>query len=473
MTSVEAYHGAGALLRKFKGRIITANSADYGSARSVWNRDADRYPLAIAQPSDVEDVIAAVRFARDADLPTSVRCGGHSYQGHSTCDRGLVIDLSTAMGCVRLDQSCNLVRAEGGALLGAVDRATVPAGRVVPAGIVSHTGLGGLSLGGGIGYLSRSFGLTCDQFQRLQLVTAAGELVRVSESENPDLFWALRGGGGNFGIVTQFDLRTHPLGPVQAGPLIYSMDNAIDVLQAIEALMAEAPRELSLTIALAIKPRAIGLGDAFPATARLLSVYIVYRGHADEEIVTAVRTCRRPLFDLVKPSNFLTVQARLDKVSQHGVAWYMKSGHSQTLNAGLIERMVVSSMEYQRIASPEVEREVYSIQSLGGATSDLSEDATAYSGRKAQWHCAVEVGFKSREERERIVDWTKESWAKTQRFLDMRTSYVNMNFEESARALESVYGTEKLARLQRIKAVYDPDNFFRLNTNILPSSHLG
>jgi hypothetical protein len=248
------------------------------------------------------------------------------------------------------------------------------------------------------------------------------------------------------------------------------MDDAVDVIRAFAALMDNAPRELSLSMALAIKPAAIGLGDAFPAHARLLSIFVVYRGEAEDEILKVVRSCGKPLFDLIKAADFLAIQRRLDKVSQHGVGWYMKSGHTKTLKDGLIERMVGSSMEYQGIASPDVEREVYSIMSLGGAASDVAENATAYSGRDARWHCAVEAGFLTQEERDRVVAWTNQSWAETETHLDMRTSYVNLNFEEGEGALEKVYGAEKLGRLQRIKAVYDPDNFFPMNTNITPAS---
>ncbi|HKY82115.1 MAG TPA: BBE domain-containing protein [Sphingobium sp.] len=289
-----------------------------------------------------------------------------------------------------------------------------------------------------------------------------------ARNENADLFWALRGGGGNFGIVTDFELRTHELGPLQGGPLFYRMDDAVEVIQDLSALMKDAPREMSLTMALAIKPGMTPMASEFSEDDRLLMVNVVHRGGAEDEILRAVRSCKPALYDFVGDLDFLDLQRRLDQVSQHGVGWYMKSGHAKTLGSGLIEQMVTNSMEYQRIASPDVLREVYAIQSLGGAASDVAEEDTAYSGRDAQWHCAVEVGFMDQEERDKVVAWTKSTWAETEKHLDLKTSYVNMNFEEGKGALENVYGASKLERLRAVKAAYDPENFFRLNTNIQP-----
>lgn len=468
-TDLDSRQGATTLIRTFKGAISTPESTDYNHARSVWNKDANKYPIAVLRPADVDDVVAAVRFARDADVPVAVRCGGHSYQGHSTCNGGVVIDLSANMGLVELRADSLSVRAQGGALLGAVDRTLVPAGRVMPAGIVSHTGLGGLALGGGIGHLTRSLGLTCDQFIRLQVVTASGEVVYASETENPDLFWALRGGGGNFGIVTEFECRTHPLGPIQSGMLVYRMDDAVETIASIADLMPHAPRELGIILALAIKPERTPLAGVADAAERYVGVNVVYRGNAEDDILRELRAaCGKPLHDSIGEADYIALQTRLDAVSEHGVGWYMKSGHARNLNAGLIECMAEGAMNFQAIASPDVHREVYAVQALGGAASDIAEDATAYSGRDAQWHCAVEVGYTTSEERERIVTWTKNSWADTEKHLDMRTSYVNLNFEDGPEAVENVYGAWKLDRLRRVKAEFDPDNVFNLNVNIAP-----
>ncbi|MDT2006558.1 FAD-binding oxidoreductase [Rhodococcus opacus] len=447
------------------GEVVTASSDDYDDARAIWNGDVDRRPLAVVRAAGVDDVVNTVHYAREADLPLAVRGGGHSYPGHSTCDDGLVIDLSR-MRSVELDPHTEYVNAQGGALLGSVDNVTVPRGLVTPAGIVSHTGLGGLALGGGIGYTTRSFGLTCDQFVRLRIVTASGEVLWVSETENPDLFWALRGGGGNFGVVTDFVLRTHKLGPVYSGRLFYRMSDAVDVIVGVSEIMKRAPRETSVTFSLGINPAATPLADSGLGE-RLLAINIVHRGEPDHDIIGEIRAFRKALFDNVKTQDFLSIQRYYDKVSDRGFGWYMKSGHTRELSRGFAERMVESCLEYRKIASPSVPKEVYAIQSLGGAASDVPEDASAYSGRAAQWHCAIEVGFTTADERDRIVDWTKETWSETQKHLDMKTSYVNLSFDDGD--LTSVYGEQKLQRLQKIKGVYDPDNLFKFNTNIEPN----
>lgn len=464
MKALDNVAGGPGFLRRFKGEVITPASPTYDQARAIWNGDINRFPLAIVRPVDDADVVAAVQFARHAELLTAVRSGGHSYQGHSTCDDGLVIDMSNIRN-VRLDPSTRIVSAQGGVLLRDVDNVTLSQGLVMPAGIVSHTGLAGLALGGGIGYLTPSFGMTCDQFVRLRVVTASGNVIEASETENPDLFWALRGGGGNFGIVTNFECRTHELGEVQIGTLVYAMDDAADVIAALSELMKGAPRELSLVIMLGVDP-AVTLGG--PPGERMLAVLVIYRGGAGDPILRELRSCGKPVFDAIQTGDFHTLQQRADDVAPHGVGWYMKSGHARELSRDLIERLLANARDFRDVASPDVQREVYAIQSLGGAASDIAEADTAYGGRQARWHVAIEVGFKTPAERDRIVTWTKEAWAKTEPQLDLKTSYVNLNFEDGQRALDQVYGPHKLSRLRKIKATYDPDNFFRLNTNITP-----
>jgi FAD binding domain/Berberine and berberine like len=465
MKGLGSLPGGSVFVRQFKGEVITPASTSYDGARAIWNRDINRFPRAIVRPLDDEDVVAAVRFARDADLLTAVRAGGHSYQGHSTCDDGVVIDLSQ-MRTVKFDPAAQVVSAQGGVLLRDVDGATLPQGQVLPAGVVSHTGLAGLALGGGIGYLTPSFGMTCDQFVRLRLVTASGEIVEASETENPDLFWALRGGGGNFGIVTNFECRTHELGPVQIGPLLYPMDDADEVIAALSEVTKAGPRELSLVLALGVDPAArLGLP---PGGQRMLAVLVVYRGGADDAILRVLRSCAKPAFDGIQTADFHDLQRQAEDVAPYGVGWYMKSGHARDLSPDLSRRLVDHAVDYRAVASPGVQREVYAIQSLGGAASDVVEGDTAYGGRQARWHVAIEVGFTTPDERARIVDWTKQSWAKTEQLLDLKTSYINFNFEEEQGALDKVYGPGKLSRLRAIKRAYDPDNFFRLNTNIAP-----
>lgn len=468
MTVVASLTGGAHFESKFKGPIIDAASRDYDSARAVWNGGVDCRPLAVVRATDVDDVVEAVRLGRETGLAVAVRGGGHSYQGHSTVDDGLIIDLSL-MSAVSVDPGAGTATAQGGALLRTVDDATSMHGLVVPAGIVSHTGLAGLALGGGIGYLSRSLGLTCDHFLRLQVVTADGDVIEASETDHPDLFWALRGGGGNFGIVTEFHLRANVLGPVQAGRLYFPMSQAADAIRGLAAIVEQSPRQMSASFGLAVDPAMTPVGE-LPGSERVLAAGIVYLGEPDDEALRAVTSYGHPLFMGVTTANFVDIQRTFDKISAHGIGWYMKSGHSRELTESLIDRMVEAALDHRKIASPHVKREVYGIQTLGGAVSDVAEDATAYSGREAKWHCAVEVGFTTPQERERVVGWTREGWATTETYLDMRTSYVNMMVDDNPNLLRNVYGDSKLERLRDVKSSYDPGNFFRLNPNIVPRS---
>ncbi|MFG1609826.1 FAD-binding oxidoreductase [Actinoplanes sp. NPDC049265] len=464
MGGIAAIAGSAAFTGTFKGEVITPEVPEYEDARLIWNRDFDRRPRVIVRPVDTDDVVAAVRFARDNDLLVAVRSGGHSYPGHSTCDDGMVIDLGR-MNRIRLDPETGIVRAQAGVLLRDVDSATAVHGLVLPAGIVSHTGLAGLALGGGIGYLTRSFGLTCDQFVRLRVVTAAGDVVTASATENEDLFWGLKGGGGNFGIVTEFECRTHVLGNVQGGQLYFPMSQAVDVILGLGEIMEHAPREMCVSHGLAVNPAFTPAADE---SEWLLAVNVVYRGEPGDEPLREVTGFAKPVHNSIGPANFLEAQQRFDNASGHGTGWYMKSGHTRELSSSLVESFVQHSLDHLEIASPNVLQEVFSLHSIGGAAGDVAEDDTAYSGRAAQWHCSIEVGFTKPQERERVVGWTRRAWETTRQHLDMTTSYVNMMFQDGSGSLADVYGDAKLQRLRQVKTAWDPQNFFRLNSNIKP-----
>lgn len=468
--SIDALPGASAFTRAFKGDIITAETPEYDVARRLWNGDIDKKPLAVVKANDDADVAAAIRFARESGTPLGVKGGGHSYPGHSMVTDGLVIDLSR-ISTVTADPERNRVTAGGGTLLGAVDRATFAHGQVMPAGVVSHTGLPGLALGGGVGWMSRSFGLTCDQFIRLRMVTAEGEVVHVSREENPELFWALRGGGGNFGVVTEFECRTYELGPLQVGALVYPMEGAADTCLALNEFLQAGPRQLGLSFSLGIEPEVVGRTGE-----RVLVVYVTYRGNADDQILADLRKVRKPLLDTIVPTNWLELQTRSDKEAKAGVGWYMKSGFTRELSRELLELTAENAIEYRsNISSPKVGREVYTLQALGGAIQDLDENDAAYSGRAALWHGAIEAGFTTPEERERIVPWIRDAWKRTRPLMDMTNSYVNLNFEEGEGndPLIDVFGEEKYARLQQVKTDWDPTNLFRHNFNIKPLANAG
>lgn len=466
--SIEGLAGGAAFQRAFKGDIVTPKSPAYDEARRVWNGDIDRRPLAVVKATDDADVAAALRLAVDNGLPLAVRGGGHSYRGHSVCDAGLTIDLSRMRDVVP-DAGRQRVTIGGGALLGNVDGALVPLGQVMPAGVVSHTGMPGLALGGGVGYLSRQLGLTCDQFIRLRVVTADGDVLHASDEENPDLFWALRGGGGNFGVVTEFECGTHTLGPVQAGALVFRVSEAPDIILALSEVLQAGPRELSMYCSYGVAPERFGLAGQTGGE-RLLSVYVVYRGNPEDAILTELRHRRKPLRDTVTTADYLTVQRLYDKIAVAGTGWYVKSGYTREITRPLLEWMAENSVEYRTaIASPEVEWGVYTLATLGGAVQDVPEADSAYSGREANWHVAIEAGFTTPGERSRIVPWLRGTWEKTQPMLDMKTSYVNLNCDEGPSRLEKdIFGPEKFTRLQRVKSEYDPANVFSSNWNIPP-----
>jgi FAD/FMN-containing dehydrogenase len=465
--SIESQANWNSFLAEFSGDVSLPQSAEYDDARTIWNAAFDRCPLAVLRPATVQDVAAAVRFAREADLPTAVRSGGHSYPGHSTCDDGVIIDLSR-LRAIDMDLARGSVRAGAGVLLGEVDRATLEFGQVVPAGIVSHTGLAGLALGGGIGYLTRSFGLTCDQFIQLEVVTADGEIVYASEDENPDLLWGLRGGGGNFGIVTEFELRTHSLGEFYAGHLLYRISE-IETAAAIAGMVERGPRDLSAFLTFGMDPRTFGLeiADAEP----LFGAMVVYRGAEDDEPLRELRSVGNPVLDTVGPIPFADWQSQLDVRSGPGVGWYMKSKHTQKMTEPLLQKMADVSVAYRDVAAPGmIDRGVFSFQPIGGAAADVSEDDSAYSGRRAQWHTAIEVGFNTPDDGARLSEWVRERWSEIEPLHDLSTSYVNMMVDERAESVEDVYGAHKLERLRRVKVQYDPTNFFRLNSNIAPET---
>src|SRR5687768_88665 len=297
----------------FRGELLRPDDADYEHARQVWNRSIDRYPNLIARCAGVADVIDAVRFGRSNGLEVAVRSGGHSFPGLSVCDGGLVIDLSLMKG-IRVDPEARTARAQAGVLLGELDRETQAFGLAVPAGIVTHTGLAGLTLGGGIGWLMRKYGLTIDQLLSVDIVTAEGELVKASETENADLFWGVRGGGGNFGIVTEFEFRLNPVGPiVLAGPVFWPMEDSPNVLRFYREWIAEAPDEL-MTIVVHRKAPPLPFVPRELHGKLVVSVVCCYAGSVEdgEQVVKPLKEFGSPVLDLCVPKPFLAHQAMFD-----------------------------------------------------------------------------------------------------------------------------------------------------------------
>ena len=445
----------------FRGEIVRPGDDAYETHRQVWNGSINRHPAVIARCAGVADVIEAVRAARRGDLQVAVRSGGHSFPGLSVCDGGLVVDLSLMRG-VRVDLAKRTVRAQAGVLLGELDRETQAFGLAVPAGIVTHTGLAGLTLGGGIGWLMRKFGLTIDQLISMDVVTADGEFLVASAEKNSDLFWGMRGAGPNFGIVTEFEFRLNPVGPtVLAGPVIWPMEQSAEVLRFYRDWITDVPDELTTIVVHRMAPPL----PAIPAELHgrpVVMVICCYAGPIDqgERVIRPLRSFAAPLVDLCVPKPFVDHQAMFDPSFPAGRWYYFRSCNVATLSDGVID---IIAEHAQRMTSALT---AFPIFQLGGAISRVGEGATAFTGRDAghtinvNATTATSAGFD--EERE----WSRTFWSALEPYHS--NVYVNFLMEEGTDRIEQAYGAEKYARLRALKQKYDPDNFFRLNQNIPP-----
>jgi FAD/FMN-containing dehydrogenase len=433
----------------------------------VWNGAVDRRPRLIARCSGTADVVAAVRFARDHDLEIAVRGGGHNVAGTAVCDSGIVIDLS-AMRAVWVDPVDRTARVQGGALWGDVDHETQAHGLATTGGIVGHTGVAGLTLGGGIGFLMRKHGLSVDNLMAAEVVTAQGSTVRASAHEHPDLFWALRGGGGNFGIVTSFQFALHAVGPeVMAGPVFWEAEDTAAVLRFYRDFAADAPDELGTVVRLGTVPP---LPD-IPADLHwrpAIAVDSCYAGAvADgEEAVRALRRFGTPLVDLVGPTPYVAHQRALDDTLPHGWHYNWKSTNLAGLSDDAIA--VVADHAY-RARSP---RSYAAMFHLGGAVARVPHDATAYANRDVAHNIIIDAVWLPDEAAEHAAMET--AWAR--RFLEAlqphRAGSVYVNFldsDDDTGRIREAYGDRVYRRLAEVKAKYDPDNKLHHNRNIRPS----
>ena len=446
----------------FRGEIVRPDSPSYEEARQVWNGSIDKYPAVIARCAGVADVIAAVKFARETGLTVAVRSGGHSFPGQSVCDAGIVIDLSLMKG-IRVDPEGRTARAQAGVLLGELDRETQAFGLAVPAGIVTHTGLAGLTLGGGIGWLMRKFGLTIDQLLSVDMVTAGGELVKASGTENADLFWGIRGAGGNFGIVTEFEFRLNPVGPiVQAGPIFWPMDQSAKVLRFYRDWIVDAPDELTTVIVHRMAPPL----PAIPADLHgkpVVTVICCYAGSPEvgEKVVRPMKQFGTPVLDLCVPKPFITHQSMFDPSFPRGWWYYFRSCDIATLSDGVIDIVADNA---SRMTSPLT---AFPIFQLGGAISRVDESATAFNGRGAGHTININATTATAEGFDEEREWSRNFWSALKPY---HTSvYVNFLMEEGEERIRQAYGAAKYNRLAKLKAKYDPGNLFRLNQNIKPA----
>jgi FAD/FMN-containing dehydrogenase len=451
---------------RFQGDVIGPDHARYGQARAVWNAMVDKRPGLILRCTSTEDVVAAVDVARANGVRPSVRCGGHSVWGAAVSDGGLTIDLS-GLRAVTVDTGRKLVHAGGGCLLGDVDAATAPHGLIVPAGIMSETGVAGLALGGGIGWFSRKHGLTCDQFVSLEVVLASGEVVEASATEHPELFWALRGGGGNFGVVTRFTFKAYQFGPMmRIGVSLYEPQDAAQALREYASLVPTLPRTVGWHAALKHDMPALPFVPPELVGKRLLMLVAMWLDDAEDpagtELVERLVAVGQPAVKAVTVMPFAArVQKLLDEEFEDGHRYYTKEAHVAELADEAIDTLVA----FWKDMPMEGEVEIIG---LGGAIGDVAEDATAFSNRDyllwlnfaMRWDDPANDGDYF--DRTRKIVGDLKPWVG-------KGIYVNMlNFDEMDRVVEAFGGPEKYARLGRLKARYDPENFFRMNNNITP-----
>ncbi|HEY1284698.1 MAG TPA: FAD-binding oxidoreductase [Solirubrobacterales bacterium] len=446
----------------FDGELVQPEDPDFDLRRAVWNGSIDRRPALIARCSGAGDVAAVLSLTRRTGLPLAVRGGGHSFPGQSTCDGGIVLDLGPMRG-IAVDPEARTVRAEGGVLLGELDEATQQFGLAVPAGIVTHTGLAGLTLGGGIGWLQRKYGLTIDQLLSVELVTAEGERLRASEDENADLFWGLRGGGGNFGVVTEFEFRLNPLGPiVLAGPIFWTMEDSPELLRFYREWIAAAPDELMTIVIHRMAPTLPFIPVELQGKP-VVAVVCCFAGsvEAGEEAIAPLKAFGSPVLDLCEPKPFLEHQSMFDPSFPHGQWYYMRSCDVAELTDEVIETTVEHSM---RIRSPLT---AFPIWQMGGALSKVGEDATAFNGRRAGHTFNITAMTAGPDGFDEERQWVRHLWSALEPH-HTGTVYSNFLMDEGEERVRDAYGAEKYERLKALKRRYDPGNLFRLNQNISP-----
>jgi FAD/FMN-containing dehydrogenase len=449
---------------QMRGRVLTPEQADYEEARMIWNGLIDRRPAIIAQCSGTADVVDAVNFAREHDLLVSIKSGGHNVAGNAVNDDGLVIDLSQMRG-VHVDPSTATVRVQGGATLGDVDRETQLFGLAVPAGVVSTTGVAGLTLHGGAGHLRRKYGLTIDNLLSVEIVTADGELRCASATENEDLFWAVRGAGSNFGVVTSFEFRAHPIGPmVMVGAVFYPLEDAPRLLPAWRDYVSSAPDELSsIALCWSVPPH-----EPFPPEhhgAPVVVVAAAYAGSVEEgePVVQPLRELGDPLVDVSGPWPWLGLQSGFDALYPKGGFYYWKSRTLAELSGAAIDDILDFA---GRRPAPLTDLTIWH---NGGAVSEVGETETAYGGREANFLVAVGASWDDPSSTDKAIAWARQCWDAMGRH---STGGLYLNFpglgEEKEELVKAGYGAN-YERLREIKTKYDPTNFFRMNLNVPPA----
>jgi FAD/FMN-containing dehydrogenase len=449
---------AGAL----RGQVILPEDADYDTHRRIWNGSIDKHPALIVRCAGVADVMAVVKFGQASGMPVAVRSGGHSFPGFSVADDALVIDLSLMKG-VRVDPEKRTARVQAGVLLGELDRETQAFGLAVPAGLVTHTGVAGLTLGGGIGWIMRKHGLSIDNLLSIDLVTATGEFVRASADENADLFWGVRGGGGNFGIATEFEFRCVPLDShVLAGPVFWPMEKSAEVLRFYRDWVAGAPDEL-MTIVVHRKAPPLPFVPEELHGERVVMIICCWVGDLEkgERVLRPLREFGSPVADVCMPKPFLQHQAMLDPSFTPGRWYYFKSCDVAELTDEIIDITAERSL---RISSPLTS---FPIWQMGGAVARVDKAETAFNGRTAGFTYNIGACTQTRTGFDEERAWVRDFWSALEPW--HQGVYVNFLGDEGADRVREAYGSDKYNRLRALKQKYDPENFFRLNQNIAPN----
>jgi hypothetical protein len=449
-----------AIRGNLKGDLIRQDNPEFAQAGRIWNAMVAHTPGAIARCADVADVRLVVRHAREAGILTAVRCGGHSLAGFGSCDGGLVIDLSRLRG-VQVDAASRRARFGGGCLLGNVDTATQQHGLVFPAGVVSHTGAGGLVLGGGTGWLTRLLGLSCDNVTGCTLVTADGSLVRASDAENSELYWALRGGGGNFGVVTEFEVRLHPLTSVLLASSYCPQDDIVRVLQDWRESMPAAPDELKWNISLVLAPNDDRAAEEIRGKPALSSSMVWFGDEATgHRHINCIFSVGRHVGRSMKTISYLTLQTMADSDFPHGRRYYTKSGYFAEFTDSVIEIMV------QALAGIPSQSTQIELAYLGGAAGRVNASETAFGDRRAPFILNLLADWKDPADDAANVSWVRSLFNSLRPHMKPGV-YVNfMSGDEQERVPEAYQ--DRWQRLLKVKTQYDPSNFFRLNQNIAP-----
>jgi hypothetical protein len=440
-----------AFRRGFCGQVLLPEDTGYDSARRIWNASIDKHPGLIARCSEAADVVRAVKFSRANNLLVAVKSGGHNVAGRALCDDGIVIDLS-ATNRVSVDAELRAVRVQAGALLGDVDRETNAHGLVVPTGVVSKTGIAGLTLGGGTGWLARKYGLTCDNVVSCEVVTAEGDLVTANNEINADLFWGLRGGGGNFGIVTSFLYRAHPVSTVLGGVIAYTRDQAAALLRYYRDFMPAAPDELTAYAGL------ISMPDGTPA----VGVMACYCDDLTEgeRVLKPLRAFGSPVFDAIQPTSFPTMQKLVDEMSPDSTHNYWRSTFIRDFSDEVIDLII----EHGNRMESRLSRIV--IQFFGGAAGRVAPADTAFAQRQAEYNVGIETQWTDAAESEKHIGWTR-TLSDALRPYSSNGYLLNFIGNEEPDTIGAAFGSN-YARLVELKTKYDPTNFFSLNQNVPP-----